>query len=332
MSATIEQDYIGLSAAERSPDKISTASSTSSNLCPEDEKSSALNLKETELRLGLPGSESPERKDVVGPPSYGSGVALLFGKTCVSGAKRGFSDAIDGSGKWNLSINGGGSGKDVILFAPLGGESGGDGVKNFNTLQSCLPGTSLKEVSSGPDPVKPIEDKKIVSSSVKEHGIGAPASKARVVGWPPIGSFRKSTLATNLSKNNDAETKSGPSCLFVKVSMDGAPYLRKVDLKSYSNYSELSSALEMLFSCFTIGQCSAGELSEKEGLKEKGVVDDFRGSEHVLTYEDKDGDWMLVGDVPWEMFIGSCKRLRIMRGSEAIGLAPRAMQKAKNQS
>ena len=23
-------------------------------------------------------------------------------------------------------------------------------------------------------------------------------------------------------------------------------------------------------------------------------------SEHVPIYEDKDGDWMLVGDVPWE--------------------------------
>jgi len=21
---------------------------------------------------------------------------------------------------------------------------------------------------------------------------------------------------------------------------------------------------------------------------------------HVLTYEDKDGDWMMVGDIPWE--------------------------------
>lgn len=21
---------------------------------------------------------------------------------------------------------------------------------------------------------------------------------------------------------------------------------------------------------------------------------------YVLTYEDKDGDWMMVGDVPWE--------------------------------
>ncbi|ONK79899.1 uncharacterized protein A4U43_C01F11540 [Asparagus officinalis] len=43
-------------------------------------------------------------------------------------------------------------------------------------------------------------------------------------------------------------------------------------------------------------------------------------SEHVITYEDKDGDWMMVGDVPWEMFISICKRVRIMKGSEARGL------------
>ena len=34
-----------------------------------------------------------------------------------------------------------------------------------------------------------------------------------------------------------------------------------------------------------------GEYSEREG---------YNGSEFVPTYEDKDGDWMLVGDVPWE--------------------------------
>lgn len=35
--------------------------------------------------------------------------------------------------------------------------------------------------------------------------------------------------------------------------MDGAPYLRKVDLRMYSAYQELSSALEKMFSCFIIG-------------------------------------------------------------------------------
>uniref|UniRef100_A0A0D9Y167 Auxin-responsive protein n=1 Tax=Leersia perrieri TaxID=77586 RepID=A0A0D9Y167_9ORYZ len=33
-----------------------------------------------------------------------------------------------------------------------------------------------------------------------------------------------------------------------------------------------------------------------------------------------------------KMFVESCKRLRIMKGSEAIGLAPRAMEKCKNRS
>ncbi|KAM3246407.1 hypothetical protein P3L10_008174 [Capsicum annuum] len=38
--------------------------------------------------------------------------------------------------------------------------------------------------------------------------------------------------------------------------MDGAPYLRKVNLRNYSAYEELSSALENMFSCFTIGSNS----------------------------------------------------------------------------
>lgn len=31
-------------------------------------------------------------------------------------------------------------------------------------------------------------------------------------------------------------------------------------------------------------------------------VEDEAHSEkcHVLTYEDKEGDWLMVGDVPWE--------------------------------
>ena len=35
--------------------------------------------------------------------------------------------------------------------------------------------------------------------------------------------------------------------------MDGAPYLRKVDLKMYKSYQELSDALGKMFSSFTIG-------------------------------------------------------------------------------
>ena len=33
--------------------------------------------------------------------------------------------------------------------------------------------------------------------------------------------------------------------------------------------------------------------------EEMELVDVVGGVEYVPTYEDKDGDWMLVGDVPW---------------------------------
>ncbi|XP_059660415.1 auxin-induced protein 22D-like [Cornus florida] len=126
----------------------------------------------------------------------------------------------------------------------------------------------------------------------------APPAKAQVVGWPPVRSYRKNCFQP---KKNDADAAG----MYVKVSMDGAPYLRKIDLKFYKNYAELLKALETMF------KCTFGVYSEREG---------YNGSEFAPTYEDKDGDWMLVGDVPWEMFITSCKRMRIMKGSEAKGL------------
>ncbi|WCJ23918.1 indole-3-acetic acid inducible [Euphorbia peplus] len=132
-----------------------------------------------------------------------------------------------------------------------------------------------------------------------DQEISAPAPKAQIVGWPPVRSYRKNTLMPK-----KAETESS-SAMYVKVSMDGAPYLRKIDLKVYKGYPDLLMALEHMFK-FTIGQ-----YSEREG---------YKGSEFVPTYEDKDGDWMLVGDVPWNMFMSTCKRLRIMKGSEAKGL------------
>ncbi|KAJ3691940.1 hypothetical protein LUZ60_012290 [Juncus effusus] len=120
------------------------------------------------------------------------------------------------------------------------------------------------------------------------------APKARVVGWPPVRAFRKNAMS---NRNRQ----------LIKVAVDGAPYLRKVDLKSYSDYDQLLTALQQMFSCFTI---------RKKGEEERKLVDPVNGTEYEPTYEDKDGDWMLVGDVPWKMFVESCKRLRLMKVSE----------------
>uniref|UniRef100_A0A0E0LHV9 Auxin-responsive protein n=1 Tax=Oryza punctata TaxID=4537 RepID=A0A0E0LHV9_ORYPU len=141
----------------------------------------------------------------------------------------------------------------------------------------------------------------------------APA-KAQVVGWPPVRAYRRNTFhqaaaaaaitAAATKKGGDEKQKQQQGGgLYVKVSMDGAPYLRKVDLKMCKGYRELREALDLLFTkCFSATAsdgCSDGQFA--------------------IAYEDKDGDLMLVGDVPWEMFISSCKKLRIMKGSEARG-------------
>ncbi|TKW24927.1 hypothetical protein SEVIR_3G082700v4 [Setaria viridis] len=248
MSPPLELDYIGLSP----PPAAAAADATD-------------DLKGTELRLGLPGSESPDRR--VAAAAAATTLELLPAK----GAKRGFSDEAP---------------------PPSPAATAGKGKKVADEEE---------------------DDKKVAATP-------QPAAKAQVVGWPPIRSYRKNTMATTQQKSSkeDAEAKQGQGFLYVKVSMDGAPYLRKIDLKTYKNYKDLSTALEKMFSGFSTG---------KDGLSEY-----CKDGEYVLTYEDKDGDWMLVGDVPWEMFADSCRRLRIMKGSDAIGLAPRAADKSKNRN
>ncbi|KAL6564423.1 Auxin-induced protein aux28 [Orobanche minor] len=126
-----------------------------------------------------------------------------------------------------------------------------------------------------------------------------PPAKAQVVGWPPVRSFRKNAIAVQ-KKSESQEAEKGNSAAstatLVKVSMDGAPYLRKVDLRMYKTYQELYDALGKMFSSFTIGKCDSQRM---DFMNESKLMDLLTGSDYVPTYEDKDGDWMLVGDVPW---------------------------------
>ncbi|OMO54206.1 AUX/IAA protein [Corchorus capsularis] len=179
---------------------------------------------------------------------------------------------------------------------------------NFDTeLTLGLPGKSRSTTSDGGAKLGTkrgfletvdlkLGDKDCVKSDDDvQEAAKSPVSKAQVVGWPPVRAYRKNAMK---------------SCKYVKVAVDGAPYLRKVDLEMYNSYQQLLSSLEDMFSCFTI----------RNYLNEKKIVDQVNGIEYVPTYEDKDGDWMLVGDVPWQMFVESCKRLRLMKSTEAIGL------------
>jgi hypothetical protein len=62
--------------------------------------------------------------------------------------------------------------------------------------------------------------------------------------------------STNNVGDHESEKNNNIAISFVKVSMDGAPYLRKVDLKMYKSYSQLSDSLGKMFSSFTIGNNS----------------------------------------------------------------------------
>ncbi|RWR74065.1 auxin-responsive protein IAA9 isoform X1 [Cinnamomum micranthum f. kanehirae] len=340
--------------------------------CLSEEKNTSLNLKATELRLGPPGSQSPVRdpelsllssKKLDEKPLFPlhpskDGSFSTVPKNVSSGNKRGFSDAMDGFSEtkssafaetnWmfptavsDLEVS------QSLAQAKFPGNQGVNSVLSSRALPNSGAKTvPLKEQSGSSSqilketvPSKLPQDKPRNPNDGNHNQMGsannngnAPAAKAQVVGWPPIRSFRKNTLATTSKNNDEVDGKPGSGALFVKVSMDGAPYLRKVDLKTYSTYLELSSALEKMFSCFTIGQYGSHGVPGRDMLSESKLKDLLHGSEYVLTYEDKDGDWMLVGDVPWEMFIDSCKRMRIMKSSDAIGLAPRAMEKSRNRN
>jgi len=80
---------------------------------------------------------------------------------------------------------------------------------------------------------------------------------------------------------------------FIKVNMDGVAIGRKVDLNAHSSYENLAQTLEDMF--FRTNPGTVGLTSQF--TKPLRLLDG--SSEFVLTYEDKEGDWMLVGDVPW---------------------------------
>ncbi|KAM7275966.1 hypothetical protein ACFE04_017832 [Oxalis oulophora] len=98
-------------------------------------------------------------------------------------------------------------------------------------------------------------------------------------------------------ENEENECNSGT--LYVKVYMEGIPIGRKLDLLALNGYHHLVTTLDYMFNT-NILWAEAEQVHSSEQC-------------HVLTYEDKEGDWMMVGDVPWEMFLSAVRRLKITR-------------------
>ncbi|GJN05562.1 hypothetical protein PR202_ga23202 [Eleusine coracana subsp. coracana] len=165
---------------------------------------------------------------------------------------------------------------------------------------------------------------------------GSDGSKARarpaaapVVGWPPVRSFRRNLASSRPPPQSSPSThqdgrgqKKDGGGAFVKINMDGVPIGRKVDLAAYGGYAELSAAVGKLFRGLLAGTSlhpfppsTNGRDDEEEVLVIGGAMDGGSG-EYTLVYEDEEGDRVLVGDVPWEMFVATAKRLRVLKSSD----------------
>lgn len=127
-------------------------------------------------------------------------------------------------------------------------------------LRLGLPGDNYSEISVCESNKKSVLSVMMTSSSLyteDENGVvssvdiaangveddSSPAVKSQAVGWPPVCSFRR-------KKNNEEASK---AIGYVKVSMDGVPYLRKIDLGSSHSYNNLATVLENLFGCLGLG-------------------------------------------------------------------------------
>lgn len=210
------------------------------------------------------------------------------------------------------------------------------------------------------------DNKGSIGTKRTADSVNSPTGVSQVVGWPPVPAHRVNNLANQAKSSGTGEiikkidqgqgkgvvygaaskdikgdaanrVETGGhfnGSLFVKVNMYGVGIGRKVDLSVHSSYKSLGRKLEEMFNIptRTVGNLASG--GEEHGTICSAVAPSelFDGSsEFVLTYEDKDGDWMLVGDVPWEMFLSSVKRLRIMKTSDARGLAPRCEERNAKQ-
>ncbi|KAG4983271.1 hypothetical protein AAZX31_10G130200 [Glycine max] len=135
-----------------------------------------------------------------------------------------------------------------------------------------------------------------LSLSATQH-VGSSSSGGH---WQPM----QPHLISSFSQATEVNDCSDHTSFFVKVYMEGIPIGRKLNLLAHDGYHELVKTLEQMFDTTILWG------TEMDGVQPERC--------HVLTYEDGEGDLIMVGDVPWEMFLSAVKRLKITR-VEAFG-------------
>lgn len=111
-------------------------------------------------------------------------------------------------------------------------------------LRLGLPGSSGNDKKRG---FSEIEGENRQDGEDGSKVVGPLVAKTQVVGWPPVRSYRMKSFDKD---RMESTTKN----ICVKVSMDGAICLRKIDLSMQKGYNGLVVALEKLFGCYGIGK------------------------------------------------------------------------------
>ncbi|KAJ8471411.1 hypothetical protein OPV22_025754 [Ensete ventricosum] len=304
--------------------------------------------KKLELRLGLPGGEDwsaaqEKREHPVESAVSPSHIAKIPKSTNMmsasssssSGAKRGCSDAVESKPQAFRQQHLQQQQLGFLQLQAKGKESlrRTSGSAGLQSLEGKVCGPHASHASS-------------TKNTTATHSTSqSRAAAAPVVGWPPIRSFRKNLAGTAKAsaespnrRRSKAEKKleNDRKGLFVKINMDGVPIGRKVDLKAYDSYEKLSLAVDELFRGLLIAAQMDPLAAAAQSTKEKHVITGLldRSGEYTLVYEDDEGDKMLVGDVPWDMFVSTAKRLRVLKSSDlcSSSLSPGDISRRTNDS
>ncbi|KAJ6708761.1 AUXIN RESPONSE FACTOR 4-RELATED [Salix koriyanagi] len=111
---------------------------------------------------------------------------------------------------------------------------------------------------------------------------------------------------SNLLHNNSWQQVAPRMRTYTKVQKTGSVG-RSIDVSSLKNYEQLCSAIERMF-----------------GLD--GLLNNPKGSGWKLVYVDYENDVLLIGDDPWEEFIGCVRCIRILSPSEVQQMSEEGMK------
>lgn len=110
----------------------------------------------------------------------------------------------------------------------------------------------------------------------------------------------------NLLQNSSWQQVAPRVRTYTKIQKTGSVG-RSIDVSGFKNYEELRSEIERMF-----------------GLE--GLLNDTRGSSWKLVYVDFENDVLLVGDDPWEEFVGCVRCIRILSPTEVQQMGEEGMQ------